>query len=179
MRYRLNLWTTLVLALQLPAISVDGQVLSLSCRLAAPGEMVQIAVDVGDTVTTVALQLEIGFDATRLEVESAAAGSATFDLVVVSHAPSPGRLRVVAYSPSNTPLAPGTVLTFAIRVLDQAATGGAPFSLADVVLADATGESIGPVVLEPAAVQIFGGPFADSFECGDLSLWSEVVAAAE
>lgn len=162
----------LLLADSAPA---PAQELSLGCVSAAPGERVEIPIDfIARENPVVALQWDVGFDPAMLDLEESRLEPIASDHIVANHL-----LRTVVYSASNAELdtdeSGQRLLTLVMRVSEDASDGPIFLSIDNLVLSDASARNVAASSRGQGVVQVTTGIFADSFECGDASRWSETV----
>jgi hypothetical protein len=144
-----------------------------------PGDTVQIPVSIIDPGQAAALQFEISYDSTMLNLGTVAAG---WGLVLSSHTfdsdvPSPGFLRVLVQSSTNQKIFGGEMVSVPFTIPKDAEFGFLPLVLSGVVMGDPNGTPLA------AGIVTGGGIDVTPFACPegmllDLEVKEETIAGA-
>ena len=114
---------------------------------ALPGGTAVLPVLFTRDTNVVAAQFDLLVGSTNISSGEAVGGSALADHVVTSGIPTPGRRRVVIYSPTNASLASGVLVSIPLTLASNTAYGSIPLTLTNVVLANYDGVVVTNITL--------------------------------
>ena len=146
--------TIAALALALAGSSAAGQELSLGTGSADQGETVEIPLTYVGNGAVVALQVDVSFDADVLGAPTATGGAALGGHVLRSAEVSPGRFRMVVYSPGNAALGNGMLARLSFSVKDDAPVGSSALAFSAAVLGNAAAVRVTPASLTSGSVTV-------------------------
>jgi hypothetical protein len=109
----------------------------------------------------VAIQFDVQFDDTLLEAGPVLLSSLLTNQVVVSAQPTNGTQRVVIYSLNNAPLPNGVLLNLQFLGGFFAQNGNVGLTPANVIVANAAAQRVGPVTLNAGSFSISSSPVAE------------------
>jgi hypothetical protein len=113
-----------------------------------------VPVSFSDEDPIVAMQFDVQFDDTLLEVRPVLLQTLSTNQIVISGQPANGVQRVVIYSLNNAPLPNGVLLNLQFRAGFFAQNGTAALTPANVILANAAAQRLGPVTLNSGSFLI-------------------------
>jgi hypothetical protein len=117
-------------------------VLSVGSTAGAPGSTVQVAINFTTDTDAPALQFDLVYATNYLLTGTPVGGSALADQEVFSSEPSPGVLRVLMFSFSNSPLTNGVLVYVPFSISNNAPDHDEPLALTNVVVSSPAGTQI-------------------------------------
>lgn len=110
-----------------------------------PGESVSIPVTYTNASPAAGMQFDMSFDSSSVELASVSAGSGLAGHVLDQQQMAPGQWRVLVYSITNGPIAPGTVAWLNFAVHADAVGEVVPLEMSNAVAAEASGRAVQPL----------------------------------
>jgi len=110
--------------------------LTMGSGVTAPGGSVNLPLSLTTDDHVAAMQVDVQFDAADFSSVAVSPGTAFEDHVLAYNVVSPGVLRLVIYSPTNTALGPGTLANIQFDVAAEATLGFSDVTLVNDLLAD-------------------------------------------
>lgn len=120
----------------------------------SPGVAATLPVQIQSDAKIVAAQYDVLFDGTTLTSAVAAGGNAVSDHLITFSAPTPGKQRVVVYSPTNAQLTNGLLANLVLSIATNAPAGITTVTLTNAILANAQGLRVEPVSLLPGSLTV-------------------------
>ncbi len=147
-RIPLILFLTLIMVLQgalgLTAFAA-GTNLTAGDVSGAPGDVIQVSVNLTSSGEVVAMQFDLSYDPALLTYQQISAGSLTSAFTVYANEVADNKIRVIIYNLSNTPVAAGSglVAQLQFQVAASASTGQTcSLGLNGVTLSDAQSQAV-------------------------------------
>jgi hypothetical protein len=136
-------WLTALMAVVLWGGALSAEpMLSVGSTAGAPGSTVEVAVNYTTDSDTPALQFDLRYDTNYLTPGTPVGGSALADQEVDSAEPSPGVLRVLMFSFSDSSLTNGVLVYVPFSISSNAPDEDETLALTNVVVSSAQGEAV-------------------------------------
>lgn len=131
-----------------------GPGLSLGVATGAPSSTIVLDVVFAADGQTAGLQFDLRFDTNALSAPDSLAGPSLGSHLLFQASPSSGVFRTLIYSPSNAPLASGSIVTVHFDVEDTASNGVFVVTIDDYTGGNAAATSVPPSVVSNGYVQV-------------------------
>ena len=130
--------------------------LSVGSMAGAPASTIGVPVNLSGNTTGVSIQFDLTFDTNRIASASAVPVPLPNHLLA-SGSPASGVLRVIMYSPNNTILPNGSLMTLQLTLSSLAAQGLTPIQITNALLVDASSAVLQPLGLQLGLINISAG----------------------
>jgi len=166
-------------ALALTCVTAHAAELRLGQSTTPPGTVVGVPVTCAGASGAVGAQFDVTFNPSAVSLAGIAAGAGLSGHTVDQQQLAPGHWRVLVYSMTNAPIAPGAAVWVSFSVPTNAPDGDVPLGMSDAIVARVGGTRVQPLAEVDGAVTVWsGGSFlALTQEGGGLRVWFQGIEA--
>jgi hypothetical protein len=131
--------------------------LRLGQETVPPGVVVSVPVTCAGASGAVGAQFDVSFNSSVVSWAGIAAGESLSGHIVDQQQLAPGQWRVLVYSVTNGPIAPGAVVWVSFNVPTNAPDGVVPLAMTNAIVAQIAGHRVQPLVQAGGALTIWSG----------------------
>jgi hypothetical protein len=153
----MNTRTPLLVCLALVAsacVAAGAAELRLGQATVLPGAVVSVPVTCAGASGAVGAQFEVSFNPSVVSLVSISAGEGLEGHVVDQEQFAPGQWRVLVYSTTNGPIAPGAVVWLSFSVPTNAPDGVVPLAMMNAIVARVAGQRVQPLAQVDGALMV-------------------------
>jgi hypothetical protein len=128
-----------------PFVAASAAELQVGEASAPPGATVSVPVTVSGASGAVAAQFDLSFNPSTVSLTGVSAGEALAGHIVDQQELNPGYWRVLAYSTTNGPIAPGAMVRLSFNIPADAPDGLIPLDVTNAIIAQVQGQPVRPL----------------------------------